>query len=138
MSGQWLARHRTYNLVGQPSGQPLDPDLTTFSEVLSNGGYATRYVGGWHLGHENEGGPEQFGFDRWIRNGGYTVWRDEHDIPDRPSPDAESGWFGSVDQIDPEESRLSWGVDHTIEQLDELANRDDPFSSGGIHSNPTS
>ena len=128
MTGTWPCRHGTINLTGQPGGRPLDPDLATFSEVLSAAGYATRYVGRWHLGHEAEGGPEQFGFDRWVANDRYAEWRADCGLPERPGPDRERGWRGCVDEgVAPDESRVGWAADRVIEELDDLAAADEPF-----------
>jgi arylsulfatase A-like enzyme len=36
--------------AGAPiNGMPMDPNLTTFAEVLRQEGYQTSYVGKWHL-----------------------------------------------------------------------------------------
>lgn len=128
MTGRWPSGHGTHNLIGQPGGRPLDQRLVTFAQVASEAGYATRYVGRWHLGHEEDGGPEQFGFDQWISNDAYDDWRAAQGLPERPGPNAETGWFGQVDAgVEPEESRLAWGADRTIEQLEDLSTDDEPF-----------
>lgn len=41
----------------------LPPEKTTIAEALSDAGYATAFMGKWHLGAPPEAGPEQQGFD---------------------------------------------------------------------------
>ncbi len=73
MTGKHPARLRVTNfLVGNrwPKDSPLQPvdwqtggisgDEVTFAQLLRAAGYATGYIGKWHLGRL---GPERFGFD---------------------------------------------------------------------------
>jgi arylsulfatase A len=54
---------RNYSRFGQ-----LDPDATTFANVLRKAGYATCVAGKWQLGGGFDG-PKQFGFDE------YCLWQ---------------------------------------------------------------
>ncbi len=44
----------------------LEPRFTTFSELLKKAGYATGYVGKWHLGKEPRFHPLRRGFDHFM------------------------------------------------------------------------
>jgi len=125
LTGRWPCEHDVLNLVGQPGGGTLDTDAETFATLASRAGYDTRYVGRWHLGRSDAGGPENHGFDGWIPPGRYAEWRARAGLPERPTP-GEVGWHGGVDPVDPDESRLAWGADRTIEQLEALADAE-PF-----------
>lgn len=58
----------------------LDPQQTTFAQLLKRAGYATGIVGKWQLGHGLKG-PAQFGFDE------YCLWQ----LTRRPSRYANPG-----------------------------------------------
>lgn len=73
MTGQYPARHRFHgHLAGVDSnrrrGMPnfLDPDSTTVTRLLKDGGYATAHFGKWHMGGPQDPEappPEAFGID---------------------------------------------------------------------------
>ncbi len=44
----------------------LDAAETTLGELFSSRGYATFFVGKWHLGHEPQHLPHRHGFDHWF------------------------------------------------------------------------
>ncbi len=63
----------------QQNGRPLRDDVITFAQVLKQQGYATSYVGKWHLmgGDEHYVRPtKKFGFDdnTHMVNGGHFPW----------------------------------------------------------------
>jgi arylsulfatase A-like enzyme len=52
------------------NGIPLNPELATLGIVFSEGGYRTGYIGKWHLGAHEAGGPVapeyRKGYDYWL------------------------------------------------------------------------
>jgi len=66
---------------------PMDDGIITFAEILRQGGYATGYVGKWHI--DGDGKPQwapkrQFGFadNRYMFNRGH--WKQLEDTPQGP------------------------------------------------------
>ena len=61
-------------------GLPLSE--TTLAQLLKNRGYATGYIGKWHLGYQPEHHPQERGFDEFFGflGGGHTYfpWLSEH------------------------------------------------------------
>jgi arylsulfatase A len=57
-----------YNVRNYSRFGLLDPEATTFANLLRKGGYATCIAGKWQLGHGFDG-PKKFGFDE------YCLWQ---------------------------------------------------------------
>ncbi len=103
MTGKHPARlHLTNFLVGNrwAKGSPLEPvawrhdlpaDEVTFAELLRRAGYATGYIGKWHLGKLP---PTRFGFEQFLSDGlnptkGTHFLKDGAYLPDRYTALAE-------------------------------------------------
>ncbi len=76
MTGMYTPRHGVYTVNNSDRGPTelrklipvknttvLDPELTTLGELFQQAGYATAYVGKWHLGKPGQSGPSEQGFD---------------------------------------------------------------------------
>jgi arylsulfatase A len=50
-------------------GSLITPDLTTIAEVLDKQGYATGFIGKWHLGFDNVNNWEGFDYSKSIKGG---------------------------------------------------------------------
>ena len=79
MSGQYYPHQPVYD-VGPPAPGPmipapntddLPPEKVTVAEALKTNGYATGFIGKWHIGNTPANGPLEQGFD--INIGGYTA-----------------------------------------------------------------
>ena len=93
MSGQYYPHQPIYH-VGSPSqgemtpaenAKYLPPEKVTIAEALKKGGYASAFIGKWHIGSPSRSGPVEQGFD--VNVGGYMAgnprgWEGEYFRPD--------------------------------------------------------
>lgn len=66
MTGKNPAREQ---IPGGPGGEAMAPEEYTIAEALKDTGYATYFLGKWHLGKSEEAWPEAQGFDVNIGGG---------------------------------------------------------------------
>jgi N-acetylglucosamine-6-sulfatase len=59
LTGQYMHKHRVVD-----NNNPVPPGTRFFPQYLQQAGYATAFIGKWHMGHESDG--LQPGFDRWV------------------------------------------------------------------------
>ena len=68
LTGLYTHRHGVVD-----NNNPVSPDLTFFSQHLQRAGYATAFMGKWHMGSDSD--APQPGFDHWIGfKGQGTYW----------------------------------------------------------------
>ncbi len=123
LCGQWPAEHLQIANADSEAPRTFRRELPVFSRLLAEEGYWLGYVGKWHVDFERE--PTEFGFHRYVPNGQYGKWREAQGLP--PAPRTNK-WFGELDpHVAPQQSRLAWGADRTIQMLRERAEADEPF-----------
>lgn len=79
ISGQYYPRQPVYHagdpyqgkMIPAPNAHALPPEKVTMAEALKQAGYATGFIGKWHIGDPPTTGPEQQGFD--VNIGGYNA-----------------------------------------------------------------
>jgi uncharacterized sulfatase len=112
---------------------PMKDSMVTFAEVLRQNGYATAYVGKWHLDGDAKPGftpPRKFGFEdnRYMINRGH--WKLLKDTPTGPALigayNAENGRYRySIEKATDKSYTTDFLVDRTIEILNQ--DKDKPF-----------
>ena len=84
MTGRYQQRFGHHANV-PPSDKGMDPAETTLGEALKARGYATGFIGKWHLGASKERYPTRQGFDVFVglREGHRSYWY-KRNADDRP------------------------------------------------------
>lgn len=59
LTGQYMHKHHVVD-----NNNPVPPGTVFFSQYLQQAGYATAFIGKWHMGHDSD--KPQPGFDRWV------------------------------------------------------------------------
>lgn len=113
-TGQWPVQHLCICNDQTEAPRGARSGLPTFVDVLARAGYFLGYVGKWHVDFER--GPEEYGYTRYVPDSAYDGWREAQGFPARPG---KADWRGQADpHIGPEDSRLAWGADRTLEMLE--------------------
>lgn len=119
--------------TGSPvNDMPLNDDVITFGQILKDKGYATAYVGKWHLNGDDKPGfaPERkFGFtdNRYMFNRGH--WKILGENEEGPFVDQELSKYGGgvwkQNKANKENFTTDFLVDKTLEIIDRDKNK--PF-----------
>ncbi|MCU1534697.1 MAG: sulfatase [Glaciihabitans sp.] len=99
----------------------LDPAEYSWPRELQQAGYASQYVGKWHVNPDH--GPTDFGYDEWVQLEDYAAWRQER-YPDSP---ATADWFGAIDPVPTADSRTHWLADRTSAFIREQSGKGTPW-----------
>ena len=123
LTGMWPSQHGCIANKGTEAYHPIDESVPTFSQALKAQGYYLGYVGKWQVGAN--GGPTDYGFDDFVPDTAYMVWRKEQGLPPVPT---HNGWFGEVDPgIRADQSGLAWGATQAMRLLMTAGRGERPF-----------
>ncbi|MFP4145120.1 MAG: sulfatase-like hydrolase/transferase [Phycisphaeraceae bacterium] len=122
-TGTWASTH---GCLGIPdiyeAYRPADPELPTLWGLLREAGYVQAHVGKFH--GETAGTPDREGADVFISEKAYPAWREAQGL----APPPRGGFVGATDpHVTPAQSRLGWGAERTIEQIESAAAGGKPF-----------
>lgn len=114
--------------TGSPvNNMPLNDDTITFAQILKDNGYATSYVGKWHLDGDAKPGfapARNFGFDdnRYMFNRGH--WKILNEDENGAYVDQELSNYGGG-QWEPEKANeKTFTTDFLVDKTLEIINRD--------------
>lgn len=117
--GSLLTGQYTSRCGVRRNGDPLPPGVTTFADAFNDAGYATSWVGKWHLGG-NGNGPIarglQGGFQRFMGYQCYNGFYDDVCFYDRD---------GNEHRYDAHRTDVT--TDLAIDELEKVAKGDRPF-----------
>jgi len=123
LNGQWPTEHLCIANWDTEAPRGARDDLPTHSRLLRDAGYWLGYVGKWHVDRKRD--PQAYGFNECVDEAEYGRYRERKGLQPRP---LDNRWFGEVDpHIEPQESRLAWGADHTIRMLEACAAKGQTF-----------
>ena len=137
LNGQWSYNHGCLTIPEHTEPQcALPMDAPMVPQLLHEAGYRQAYIGKWHLGkRENSAynpSPLDTGMDIYIPEHEYNNWCRENHISSArfQQRDGEAPYKvfeNRIDPIDHTQSRLHWGADRAIEQLEALSKGEKPF-----------
>ena len=120
--GTWPHDHLSIANWGTEAPRPAREGLVPYTRLLNEAGYYLTHVGKWQIHPEQ--GPLAYGFHERVVDKGYASWREARGCPPPPKP----GWLGGPDaDARPEDTRLAWGAEHVVAQLEQAAVRGEPF-----------
>ncbi|WP_189361600.1 sulfatase-like hydrolase/transferase [Algibacter mikhailovii] len=114
--------------TGSPvNDMPLNDDVITFGQILKDNGYATSYVGKWHLDGEDKPGFEparKFGFDhnRYMMNRGH--WKILKEDVEGVKVDQEISKYGGGVFVQEKANEESFTTDFLVNRALKILNQD--------------
>ena len=106
---------------------PMNDNVVTFAQVLKDNGYATAYVGKWHLDGDAKPGfapKRNFGFDdnRYMFNRGH--WKILGENEDGPFVDQELSKYGGGEWNQNKANKENFTTDYLVDKTLEIIDRD--------------
>lgn len=104
----------------------LEPTDYAWPRALQEAGYATTYLGKWHVHPDRD--PTSFGYDRYVPPSAYGEARAAHPETAGFGPwPGWDGWLGDVDPVPVEQSRTHWFADEAARAIADLSAGDAPW-----------
>ncbi len=135
MTGRYPQRHGyEFNTSGRDVEIGLSTDERTLGDLMRGAGYATGYVGKWHLGRRPAQQPLSRGFGEYfgVLTGGTTYFSDSHPEavldPDRPAGTrAGREIYRGRDVVEIDDYLTDVFTREAVDFIDRHAGGDDPF-----------
>ena len=121
-TGTWPSRHGSWVIPNTLGYRPADRELPNLYRLLSDAGYRVAHVGKYH--QELRGTPLDHGAAAFEPESHYARWREAQSLPPRPMT---NGFWGEIDPIEPDQTRIAWGADLAIAELHAAREADLPF-----------
>lgn len=114
LSGLWPEQHK--GLWNYDITLPVSLfDEHTWTEKMDNAGYNQSYLGKWHV-HPTKT-PLDFGFNEYVPDGQYDVWRKIQNLPSVIPAVKDFIWMGGTDPAPLEKTHTHWLAQKAIEQM---------------------
>lgn len=137
LNGQWSYVHGCLTIPEHTEPQCALPMNTPMvPQLLHEAGYRQSYIGKWHLGRKDNGAhhpsPLDVGMDTYIPEYEYNAWCRENQVMTARFRQRDGEvpcrvFENRIDPIEHTQSRLHWGADCTMDQLEALSKREEPF-----------
>jgi len=128
--GAWPHQHQQIANWDSDAGRSHKP-MRTLGQCLRDAGYHLGFLDKWHVSQDKNPGHEDYGFHEVAEMWRYNEWRREQGLPDMPKPkdDFFKFYYGGVDEhARPEQTRLHWAADKTIDMLHRFSEQEKPFA----------
>lgn len=122
LHGCWPCHHHCIANPDTEAPRPAPVDLPAFPQALRDAGYYLTFTGKWPGGKTRS--PIEYGFHEYTPESEYNKWRAQQNLPPRPGG---MPFFDFDPHITPEQGRLAWGANITIDTLKRVATQDQPF-----------
>ncbi len=128
--GVWPHQHQQVANWDSDASRPHKP-MRTMGQCLRDAGYHLGFLDKWHVHKNKNPDHEDYGFHEVAETWRYPQWRKDQGLPPLPRP--KDGFFefyyGGVDEdAGPEQTRLHWAADKTIDMLQRFNQQDKPFA----------
>jgi len=109
-------------------------DSPTWSQALTDSGYANGYVGKWHVHPVKD--PTAFGFRDYVGLGEYPKWRKANNVEGRTHQTGPTPVMGGYDDTPASQSVTHWMVDRTVELIEKYHTEGKPWHVRIDHTEP--
>ncbi|MHB1177452.1 MAG: sulfatase-like hydrolase/transferase [Daejeonella sp.] len=114
LSGLWPEQHK--GLWNYDITLPVSLfDEHTWTEDMTNAGYNQGYLGKWHV-HPTKT-PLDFGFDNYVSDAQYNVWRNTQKLPAVIPVKKDFIWMGGTNPAPLEKTHTHWLAQQAIAQI---------------------
>ena len=129
-TGAWPHQHLQVSNWDSDASRPHKP-MRTLGQCLRDAGYHLGFLDKWHVHPQKNPDDPDYGFHEVAEMWRYGQWRkDQGVVPNRRAKDGFlEFYYGGVDEhAAPEQTRLHWAGDQTIDMLQRFSEQEKPFA----------